>query len=303
MRPDMVILAAGFSSRFDDGLKQLQSVGPSGETFIDYAIHDALAAGFGRMVLVVRPELEPELEHAVGSHWRGRTDVVYAFQELDDLPPGHTVPDGRQKPWGTAHAVLAAAPHLEGPFAVLNADDFYGATAYRLLANHLARQDEDPVQAKAGYRLRQTLSPHGGVSRAVCEVDGEGFLTGIREVLDIRMTPHGIVGRPAGADEEIPLTGDERISAGFWGFTPEAVDLLRDGFPEFLDAKGSDPEAEYRIPDALADPIASGRLRVRVLDAPGPWAGITYAEDVGRARAKIRGLIDTGQYPRHLFQD
>lgn len=301
MKPDLVILAAGLSTRFDDGLKQLQPVGPSGETFIDYAIYDALHTGFGRIVLLIRPELEEELDHAVGSQWRGRTEVVYAYQTLDDVPPGHVVPDGRQKPWGTGHALLAAAPILEGPFGVLNADDFYGTAAFRLLANHMSRQGAEPVQAGAGYRLRQTLSPHGGVSRGVCEVDAEGFLTGIREVLDIEMTPRGIVGRPAGAEEPIELTGDERISAGFWGFTPDVLELLRQGFEAFLDAEGSDASSEYRIPDALAGGIAAGGLRVQVLDAPGPWAGITYPEDVGRVRAKVRGLVDAGTYPRDLF--
>jgi hypothetical protein len=309
------------SSRFGEGLKQLQPVGPNGATLMDYAIHDALAAGFGRVVFVTRPKLEPRLEEAVGRRWRGRADVVYAHQRLDDLP-GRPVPAGRSKPWGTAHAVLAAAPHLDGPFAVVNADDFYGREAYRLVAAHFAEHDDGGcVQALPAYRLRQTLSPHGGVSRAVCQVDGDGYLTGVREVLEIRETADGIVGRavpealdgaPAGTAVHpgvacgpglLHFTGEERISANFWGFTTAALDVLRSGFADFLEAHAAERSSEYRIPDALAPALADGRIRVRVLDVPGPWAGVTFQADVADVRAMIRGLIEAGDYPEDLFQD
>lgn len=301
--PTLVLLAAGLSSRFGEGLKQLLPVGPHGATLMDYAIHDALAAGFRRVVFVTRPELEARLEEAVGRRWRGRADVVYAHQRLNDLPGGKLVPVGRTKPWGTAHAVLAAVPCMEGPFAVLNADDFYGAAAYRLVADHFAQHDADAAtQALPAYRLRQTLSPHGGVSRAVCDVDGEGYLTGIREVLEIRATEDAIVGNAAGG-EALRLTGEERISANFWGFTGTVLGVLRSGFAAFLDGHAAEPSSEYRIPDALAPALAEGRIRVRVLDAPDPWAGVTFKEDVPAVGAVIRGLIEAGDLPEHLFQD
>lgn len=304
MRPRMgltlVVLAAGIGSRYG-GLKQLDRVGPGGATLPEYAAFDAHRAGFERVVLVVKPGMEDALDKALGARLRRRLPVSYAAQ-ADALPPPFTPPAGRKKPWGTAHATLAAGASLDGPFAVVNADDFYGAGSYRVMAGFLRAPQEDgvPVYAMVGFPLRETLSPDGPVSRAVCEVDADGFLRSVREVLKIERS-----GRDARELDELrgsrPLGGSAPVSMNFWGFTPGFLPALAEGFRRFLERNAASTTAEYYIPSAVQELLDAGAARVRVLAGGGPWAGLTYPGDRARLVRTIEGLVAAGEYPADLW--
>jgi UTP-glucose-1-phosphate uridylyltransferase len=300
MELTLVVLAAGLSTRYG-GPKQLEPVGPSGETLLDYGIYDALRAGFSRVVVVTRRELEPALREHVENVFGHAIDVVYARQELGALPEGFSVPPGRRKPWGTGHAVLTAEPDIAGPFVVMNADDFYGAAAYAKLAEHLRRAagSADPDFAAAGYTLRDTLSRFGGVSRAVCELDDAGRLRRVIEVKDIVEREGSLSGFTL-AGERMELTGGETISMNLWAATPVAFPLLRERFVEFLARHGRDPDAEFLLSTAVNELIEAGRVRVTVIPTPGPWLGVTYREDRDRVRVAIGRLIARGAYPGRL---
>lgn len=295
----LVVLAAGLSTRYG-GLKQLEPVGPSGEALMDYGIYDGLRAGFNRIVIVTRPELAEALrEHVVGV-FGDSLPVAFAYQELDDVPE-FAVPATRRKPWGTGHAVLAARAVVAEPFVAINADDFYGADAYAALAGHLRESHETAGLefAAAGYTLRDTLSPHGGVSRAVCQVDGAGYLLRVTEVKQIEAVNSGLAGVTV-AGERFPLTGAETISMNIWAATPASFPLLWQEFGRFLEKHGSDLDAEFLLSTSVNDLIASGRGRVKVLPASGPWLGVTYQDDRPRVAEKLRELVDAGRYPGRL---
>lgn len=296
----LVILAAGLSTRYG-GLKQLEAVGPGGEALLDYGIYDAMRAGYSKVVLVIRRELEALFRDHVGRVFGDSIATSYASQELEALPPGYSVPDGRAKPWGTGHAVLAAEAEVDGPFVVMNADDFYGAAAFRALVDHLRRvsDSEVPEFAAAGYRLRDTLSPSGGVSRAVCELDGDGYLVRVTEVKSIREEGETIAGLTL-AGERLELTGDETISMNLWAATPAAFPLLRAGFSRFLERHGDEGDAEFLLSMAVNEAIARREMRVRVIQTPGPWLGVTYPEDRPHVAEKLEELIGAGHYPRDL---
>lgn len=283
----LVILAAGMSSRYGRP-KQLEPIGPSGETLLDYCAFDARRAGFGSVVLLIRCELERAIRERA-ERWEGMP-VRYAFQE----PAA-----GRSKPWGTAHAVLAAAPETDGAFGVCNADDFYGAGAYRLLADHL-RSGPAPDSAIVAYRMGETLSPHGGVSRAVCETDGQGFLTALTELRDVRRAGEVARGRdPEGRAREVPL--DAATSLNLWGVSPELLPLLRQGFDRFAALHRADPDAEYPLSTAV-DHLARGRgIRVRVLRTGEAWSGITHPADRQPVAERLRALAAERRYPTPLF--
>lgn len=300
MMPSLVILAAGVGSRYG-GLKQLDPVGPSGETIMEYSAFDAARAGFGEAVLVVRPGMEEELERTVGGRIGTLLPVRYAPQRLDDLPGGRRPPDGRRKPWGTGHAVLAAAPAVSGPFAVINADDFYGAESYASLASALrssaSRPDELYLQ---GFRIGPTLSDAGSVSRGLCRVDADGYLTSIIEALDVAKRDGGGSYRDEHGDAR-PLSGDELVSMNMWGFTPTVFGALARSFEEFLEREQDDAKAEFMLPAAVQRMIDDGVARVRVLPEAGRWCGVTYREDRPAVAAHIAGLVAQGVYPRHLW--
>jgi MobA-like NTP transferase domain len=302
---DLVILAAGLGSRFG-GLKQVAPVGPGGELIVEYSAHDARRAGFGRVVFVIRRDLERDFRAAIGRRLEGRMDVAYAFQELADVPPPHAPPAGRTKPWGTGHAVLAAAAAVRGPFAVINADDFYGAAAYRALAAHFRGADPAgpgavrPEYALVGYPLRQTLSEHGSVNRGLCRVDAAGRLTGLDEVLKIERTPDGRARHPLPGGGWQPLNGDEIVSMTCFGFGPALFGQLRELFAAFLDRQGRSETAEFYLPVAVNDLMAAGRAAVRVLHADGRWFGVTHREDLPAVRAAVAELIAGGEYPDRL---
>jgi len=297
VKPTLLVLAAGMGSRYG-GLKQIDPVGPSGETIIDYSVFDALRAGFGQLVFVIRRDLEQQFKELVGARFEQRLPVDYVFQELDNLPVGFTVPAGRTKPWGTAHAILMGDDAVEEPFAAINADDFYGAQSFQLLAKHL--QSGSPDYAMVAFILRNTLSEHGSVARGVCQVGDGGYLQTVTELT--KLEPAGPGARntdPAGRVTQ--LTGDEPVSMNMWGFTPAVFPQLRQRFREFLEQRSADPKAECYIPNVVAELIQAGEARVKVLRTKDAWAGVTYREDRPRVVERIRQLVARGEYPSRLW--
>ncbi len=302
MTPTLLVLAAGMGSRYG-GLKQIDAVGAHGEAIIDFSIFDAIRAGFGKVVFVIRKDIEADFKQAVGSKFSSRLPVEYAYQELDMLPPGFTLPPARKKPWGTAHAIMAATGVIHEPFAVINADDFYGAASFKTLADYLKQSHDTPTVADysmVGFVLRNTLSEHGTVSRAICERDAGGFLTNIVERTKIEKT--GNAARYLDeAGQAHPLTGDELVSMNMFGFTPSAFELLRAEFVKFLSARINDEKAEFFIPTPMNALIKAGRARMKVLSSTSAWFGITYREDKPLVVENIRRLVQQGVYPERLW--
>jgi dTDP-glucose pyrophosphorylase len=294
----LLILAAGMGNRYG-GLKQIDPVGPGGETIIDYSIYDALRAGFGKAVFVIRKDIEQAFKQAVGARFERHIVVEYVFQELDKLPSGFSVPIGRAKPWGTMQAILMAANGISEPFAVINADDFYGSDGYCALAQYLEIGSRD--YAMVGFVLRNTLSDFGTVSRGVCQVNNNDFLEEVVEMTSIeRDGAHAKNTDSTGRTTE--LSGDEMVSMNMWGFTPRVFGQLGEQFQRFLRANGSDLQAEGYLTDAVNELVLAGRARVKILRADDSWAGVTYREDHKRVVKTIRHLIDRGNYPDRLWR-
>jgi len=301
VKPTLLILAAGMGSRYG-GLKQIDPVGPSGEIIIDYSIHDALRAGFGKVVFIIRKEIEANFRECVGDRFAQHVPVEYVHQELSQLPEPFKLPAGRQKPWGTGHAVLAAKDVVKEPFAALNADDFYGQGSFQLIADFLRANvsKRPPEFCMAGYLLRNTLSEHGTVSRGLCEADGDGYLRKIVETTKIEKA--GNAARSVDADGfSTPLTADETASMNMWGFTPELFPHLEAQFKEFLRVNIDNPKAEFFLPSVVDKLIQDGGAKVKVLKTTAPWFGITYKEDKPLVTAGVRKLVDQGVYPEKLF--
>ena len=295
----LVVLAAGMGSRYG-GLKQLEAVGPSGETLMDYSIFDAIRAGFTRVVFVIRPDMEEAFRAFANGRFGGQVRVTTAHQQLSDVPAGTTVPAERAKPWGTAHAVLAAASAVDGPFAVVNADDFYGRSAYEA-AERFLRQEVGgvpPAWALIGYRLADTLSEAGGVNRGICRTDPHGWLTAIEEVTGLVRRGATVVGRAGGC--QVSLGDDDQVSMNFWGFTPAFFEQLRVAFTDFL-AHADLATAEFLLPTVIADAVGATRARVRVLDSGARWIGMTYPADRPLVEAELRRLVAAGEYPPALW--
>ena len=299
MKPTVVILAAGMGSRYG-GLKQVDPVGVSGETIMDYSVFDALRAGFGRIVFVIRREFEDVFRTTIGAKYAGAAEVDYAFQSVDDLPDGFTVPPDREKPWGTAHAIRAARGVVDTPFAAINADDFYGRDAFQRLAGFLRNADAKPRFAMVGYRLDQTLSENGSVARGVCKVDAEGRLQNVVEMTKIVRALGGAENREQ-PDAPVALTGAERVSMNLWGFTPELFSALEARFPVWLAANARNPKAEWYIPFVIDDMIREGAAEVSVLPTESAWFGVTYREDKPLVVEAVRRLVDAGEYPPRLW--
>jgi NDP-sugar pyrophosphorylase family protein len=289
MAPTLLVLAAGKGSRFG-GLKQIEPVGPSGETLLDYAVYDAARAGFARVVFVIRREFEDAFRSAVTAKYSGRVGIGFVFQSMDDVPEGCRVPVGREKPWGTGHAVWCARRAVDGPFAVINADDFYGASSFGLLAGFLRTADASRF-AMVGFRLDHTLSENGSVSRGVCRENG-GVLLSITEETEIARGDVGPGRR---------FSGDEVVSMNCWGFTPALFGGLEKGLRAFLGARGFDPKAEWYIPEAISGLILGGEASVEVLPSEDQWFGITFRDDRERVASTIAGLVGRGAYPTRLF--
>jgi MobA-like NTP transferase protein len=290
--PALVILAAGVGSRFG-GPKQIESVGPGGATLLDYSVYDARRAGFGTIVVVTRPELAAAFD---------RINATVVLQRLDDVPAGESVPAARAKPWGTGHAVLAAAPQVDGPFVVVNADDVYGAGAFRAAAEFLAtpRAEQPDAFANIAYALRDTLSAAGGVNRAVCRADGDGWLETVEEVVNIRHLGDGAYEGTDPHGRSVRLAGDALVSMNLWAFTPAVFALLRRGFAEFLrqDAAGG---SEFLISHAIRDAVRRDEARVRLLGTDARWLGVTYPDDRPRVEAALRRMVAAGEYPERLW--
>lgn len=291
-KPTLVLLAAGMGSRYG-GLKQVDPVGPSGETLLDYSIYDALRAGFGKVVFIIRHDIEAQFRDVVGKRFEGRVPVDYAFQELNDLPAGFNVPEGRTKPWGTTHAVLAATKVVHEPFAVLNADDFYGRDSFATIAQHLTSGSKD--LAMVGFQLKNTLSEHGTVARGICGVGADGFLTSVEEFTKIEKTPTGA------REGDRTLTGDELVSMNFWGFHPAVFADMRERFTVFLQKSGTEQKSECYIPATVNELMVAGQARVKMLSSSSPWFGVTYKEDKPRVVESVAKLVQRGEYPAKLW--
>lgn len=302
----LVIMAAGIGSRFGGGIKQLEPVGPGGEIIMDYSIHDALEAGFDRIVFVIRHDLEKDFREVIGDRIEKIAPVSYAFQELDDIPSGFTVPQDRKKPWGTGQAVLSVRDIVNEPFLVINADDYYGKEVFQKIHDYMTGDmDENaPVYdiCMGGFILANTLSDNGGVTRGVCEVGEDEILRAVRETYNIIKTADGLT---ASDKEGNPVTvrEDQNVSMNMWGLTPAFIKELERGFPEFLSGlKEGDLKSEYLLPTIIDQMIKDGRARVKVLETRDHWFGVTYKEDKEGVAESIRALISQGVYPEKLFQ-
>lgn len=303
MQPTLLVLAAGMGSRYG-GLKQLDPMGPAGETVLDYSVFDAIRAGFGRVVFVIREDFAEAFRHGIGGRFADRIPVDYAFQRLDDVPTGFRVPDDRQKPWGTAHAVRAARHLVAEPFAVINADDFYGRDAYQVIADYFRSNppatNHKNHYAMVGYALDRTLSDHGDVNRGICRTDAAGLLTGVAEHFKIQQDPDGTVRGNRLDGTRIALPGSSIASMNFWGFTPAFFPQLEAEFTRFLTEHGHEPKAECYIPTVVDALIEQGTADCRVLETTANWFGVTYPDDKPHVVASIRALIGAGAYPTSL---
>ncbi|MFH1024283.1 MAG: nucleotidyltransferase [Planctomycetota bacterium] len=301
MIPTLLVMAAGIGSRYG-GLKQIDPVGPGGEAILDYSVYDALRAGFGKVIFIIRRDIEADFREKFSVKFEKRLPVGYVYQEISNLPAGISAPPGRKKPWGTCHAVLTAAEEIREPFLVINADDFYGTGAFRVMGDHLRTiADGDRAEgAMVGYRLRDTLSTHGSVARGVSRVGADGCLEETVELTQIKRDGD----RAVSLDDEgvaTPLSGDEIVSMNFWGFTPAIFPLFRDRFGKFIATRAGDPRAECYISTEVNGLVRDKALRMRVLSGGEMWFGVTYREDKPLVAEGIRGLIARGAYPRMLW--
>ena len=300
MKPTLVVLAAGMGSRYG-GLKQVDPVGPSGEAILDYSVFDAIRGGFGKIVFIIRKDIEEAFRAQVGAKYEGIIPVEYAFQDLADIPAPHKMPEGRTKPWGTAHAVRSARNVVKEPFAVINADDFYGRDAMSKLGTYLASVDPASLHfAMVGYKLSLTLSENGSVARGICEIAANGTLRGVTEMTKLVKAGDAAENREDEANPvKVPL--DARVSMNCWGFTPKLFDELEDRFQRFLAARGAELKSEWYIPFVVDELIREGKASCTVLPTDSSWFGVTYREDKPFVVGEIRKLVDAGEYPATLF--
>ncbi len=300
-RPVLVVMAAGMGSRYG-GLKQIDPVGPRGQIIMDYSIYDARRAGFETVVFIIKRENEALFRSAVGDRVSQKMEVRYAFQDLGDLPAGYTVPEGRVKPWGTCHAVLSARQVLDGPFAVINADDCYGPTAFRLLFDYLSGHPDGAVYeyAMAGYRLGNTVTEHGIVARGVCRMDGGGYLQEVVERTAIEKDGEG--GRYLENGAWVHLPGDTVVSMNMWGFHQSFLQEAEARLPAFLDAAlAKDPlKGEFYLPSLVSTLLQEGKAQVKVLPSPDKWYGVTYREDKPAVQAALAAQTAAGVYPEEM---
>ena len=299
MKPTLLILAAGMGSRFG-GLKQIEPVGPNGETILEYSVYDAIRAGFGKVVFVIRESFAESFKTRFESKLAGKIEISYVYQETNMLPEGFQLPEGREKPWGTGHAVLMAKDAISEPFAVINADDFYGAEAYRVIAEYLTQAITPEKYAMVGYRLNNTLSEFGSVSRGICVTDENNRLTKITETHKIRPEGNEILCESE-ENKTIKLTGQETVSMNFWGFHPSIFENIETQFIDFLTNHINQPKSEFYIPFVVFEMIKTGLISVEVLHADSPWFGVTYQEDKPFVIEQIQNFTDRGIYPAKLW--
>ena len=288
----LLVMAAGMGSRFG-GLKQLEAVGPSGETIIDYSVYNAIAVGINKVVFIIRRDFEKDFREKIANKYAGHIHVEFAFQDSNLLPDGFSCPIGREKPWGTGHAILSAADLIHEPFVAINGDDFYGPESFRVMANYYQNGADD--FSMVAFKLDKTLSTFGGVTRGLCTLK-DGQLDTVIETDNLQKTEFGV-----SSDQEIELNGNEPVSMNFWGFTPVLFDYLRKMFVDFLSTRGKELKSEFLIPTVINDLIQSGREKVRVLYSNDPWFGVTYKEDKSYVQGEIQKLVEKGVYPQNLF--
>lgn len=301
----LVIMAAGIGSRYGGGIKQLAKVGPSGEIIMDYSVYDALEAGFDQIVFIIRREIEEDFKEIIGNRMEQYASCAYAYQELDALPEGYEVPEGRKKPWGTAHALLQVKSLVDCPFAVINADDYYGKEGFKLLHDYMVNEMDEQAEVldicMAGFVVGNTLSDNGSVSRGVCRVRPDGSLESVKETYDImRQTDGSLVGKDE-AGEPVSVDPDAIVSMNMWAFPPAVLDRLEEGLAGFLQANGQNIKSEYLLPAEIDKMIQKGTARVKVLKDHDKWFGVTYAEDKDKVVRSLRALVDAGVYPEKLF--
>ncbi|WP_029201784.1 nucleotidyltransferase family protein [Oribacterium sp. NK2B42] len=301
----LVIMAAGLGSRFGGGIKQLAKLGPSGEIIMDYSIHDAIEAGFDKIVFIIRKDIEKDFREIIGNRIEKVAKCEYAFQEIDKLPEGYSVPEGRTKPWGTAHALIQVRDLIDCPFAVINADDFYGKEGFKLIHDYLVNQMDEDASAfdicMAGYIVGNTLSDNGTVNRGVCRMGENDYLKEINETYDIEKRADGsLVGSDANGNE-VRVDGDAIVSMNMFGLPEKFLDTLIENFPAWLDKNGKEMKSEYLLPQEISGLMQEGKATVRVLKDRDKWFGVTYAEDKEAVQKSLKELVDKGVYPASLF--
>jgi len=301
MRPTLLILAAGMGSRYG-GAKQIDHLGPNGETIIDYSLYDAIRAGFGKVVFVIRENFAKTFKEAFNNKLKGKIEVEYVYQELDNVPEGITVNPDRTKPWGTGHAVLVARNVIHEPFVVINADDFYGSSGFKLVADYYekAKDLKTDNYCMVGYGLESVLSDHGHVSRGICKTDGNCLLQSVVEHTQIERLDGRIINRN-NDNTKTELTGKELVSMNFWGFTPSFFNYLESYFSDFIMKNSGNPKAEFYIPFVVNEMILKSGLELKILESNDRWFGLTYAEDKDAAIRSINRLIEQGKYPEKLW--
>jgi UTP-glucose-1-phosphate uridylyltransferase len=300
MKPTLLILAAGIGSRFG-GLKQVLPVGPSGETILEYSVFDAIRVGFGKVVFVIRRSFADDFKEKFDPLLKGRIQAEYVFQELENIPEGYNVPEGREKPWGTGHAILMGEKIINEPFATINADDFYGMNAFMVMADFLNSSKNNSEYAMVGYQLNNTLSEFGFVSRGICEVGNDGLLLRITERTKIKNT-QGIIEVDSEGKKET-LSGKETVSMNFWGFKPSIFHHLENEFTGFLKTNQKELKSEFYIPSVVFSLINQNKATVKVLKADSPWFGVTYKEDYPAVVERIKDLVSKGEYPGYLWKE
>lgn len=303
----LVIMAAGIGSRFGGGIKQLEPVGPGGEIIMDYSIYDALKAGFDKIVFIIRRDLEKDFREVIGNRIEKVARVEYAFQELGDLPEGFSVPEGRKKPWGTGQAVLSIKGLVDGPFLVINADDYYGKEGFQkihdYMVNHMKEDGDVYDMCMGGFILRNTLSDNGTVTRGVCTLDGDGSLKEVTETYEIRMEADGSMKAQDEQGNPVQVNPDQHVSMNMWGLPAAFLKELEKGFPEFLEnLKEGDIKSEYLLPKIIDKLVKAGKARVEVLETKDKWFGVTYKEDKAAVTAAIKELKKKGLYPERLWE-
>lgn len=303
MKPTLLVLAAGMGSRYG-GLKQMDPMGPNGETVLDYSVYDAIRAGFGRVVFIIRHDFTDEFKEVIGTRFAEQIEVDYAYQDLHDLPGGYTLPEGRTKPWGTTHAIWSARNMINTPFAVINADDFYGSDSFQQITSYFDETAKctDGVDhyCMVGYKLGNTLSDHGNVNRGICS-DENGFLKDVEEHLDIEVEADGVCRGENLAGERVELSTSAIASMNFWGFPPSIMQDLENNLLEFLAERGKEMKSECYIPTVVDEMLNSGNADCNILETSSSWFGVTYPEDKAMCVDSVNKLISEGVYPESLW--